>query len=62
MIFTPFEIWATWKCFGFSILEFDTIREDEIRYSLFGIQYDKEEKILEIDIFWRGIEFNFNKK
>ncbi len=59
MNFNLFGIWFGQVCFGFDFLSFDTYREEV--YSLIGFCYDKEDKILEIDIFWKCFEFKFSK-
>ena len=47
---------------GFAVLEIDTFREDGMNRAVIGISYDKEEKQLYIDLFWRMFVFNLNPK
>jgi hypothetical protein len=61
MEFNLFGFWYGQICFGFQLLSFDTYREDEMVYSLIGFAYDREDKIFELDIFWKCFEFKLGR-
>lgn len=52
-----FQFWSGNVTFGFGLFSVDTYREDEMEYTLLGFQYDKEDRVLEIDLFWKCFEF-----
>jgi hypothetical protein len=58
MQFNFFSVWKWGLDFGFSVLDIDTGREDEICRALIGFSYNKEDKELFIDLFWRYFIFN----
>ena len=62
MQFILFTVWTFDVCFGFSLLEIDTDREDETTFALLGFYYDKEDRELQIDFFWKIFTFNFKKQ
>jgi len=58
MTISLFGIGNTENFYGFSILEFEnTHNEDSRTRALFGFTYDKEDKILYVDLFWKILEF-----
>lgn len=62
MRFELLSIWLHSTGFGFTLLEFDTYRDDGMCYAFFGLSWDKEDKFLGIDIFWKYFEINFSPK
>ena len=62
MILSLFNLWSTGCMVGFAVLEVDTFREDETNRALVGISWDKEDKQLYIDLFWRMFVYNFNPR
>lgn len=58
-----FELLSFWNheiSIGFLILSFDFDRDDDMIYGLFGFSYNKEERALQFDIFWKCIEFKLH--
>lgn len=56
-----FSIWKFDKWYGFHVLGVDQDREDDMIYCLIGFAWDGEDKVLEIDLFWRCMTYNFSR-
>jgi hypothetical protein len=59
--FGIFDAWKHSEGCGFMLLSVDTYREDELMFALLGFSYDKDEKMLGIDLFWKYFEFKLGK-
>ncbi len=59
MRFSFLDIYKEQWGFGFAFLSFDFGREDEMCFGLLSFQWDREEKLIGIDIFWKYFEFKF---
>ncbi len=62
MEFNILSIWKWATHFGFALFEIDTDRDDELCFALLGFVWESEERILQIDLFWKYFEFNFKKQ
>lgn len=57
MEFSLLTFWGNQITLGFELLAFDFDKEDGTIYSLIGFSYDKEYKLLEVDILYACFEF-----
>lgn len=57
MMFGLFNAWKKDYSIGFSFLEFDFLREDDLCFALIGFCYNKEEGYFGIDFLWKYFEF-----
>jgi len=59
MGFRLLEIWKWDVTIGIMLFSIDLNREDEMVFALLGFSWDKEERELQIDIFWKCFTFRF---
>lgn len=63
MILSLFELWINPLCFGFSLFGYESSNADEdMQYSLLGFYWDREDRTLQVDLFWTWREFAFKKQ
>lgn len=57
MIVAPFKVMMFRDFIGFSIVDIDTDPESEFTRALFGISYDRVDKKVYVDLFWKIFQF-----